>query len=176
MKMKKLSPAGPVLAGLLLVATAGSWASASSGPAPGSAGAQEPGLPAGDPFPNACIDCHLNFAERDLDVRLSTILAAWREEVRPETLRKARAVAPRDLELVGRHPDVTESLGSIPAACATCHGPSSTEAPPLAALMHLLHLTGQENHYLAEFQGACTPCHKLDQSTGAWSVPSAREP
>lgn len=176
MKTKKHSPAGPILLGLLLVATAGSWASASSGSPPASAGVQAPGPPAGDPFPNACVDCHLSFPERGLDARLSTILAAWREGVRPETLRKARAVAPQDLELVGRHPDVIELLGSIPASCATCHGPSSTEAPSLAALMHLLHLTGEENHYLAEFQGACTPCHKLDPTTGAWSIPSAREP
>ena len=42
--------------------------------------------------------------------------------------------------------------------------------------MHRIHLTGgDKNHYLTEFQGDCTNCHKLDQKTGAWSLGSGSE-
>jgi hypothetical protein len=43
-------------------------------------------------------------------------------------------------------------------------------------MVHLIHLTGgQENHYIAIFQGECTHCHKFNPNTGKWFLPSGTE-
>jgi hypothetical protein len=58
----------------------------------------------------------------------------------------------------------------------TCHSKRSKTAPPLAALLHLVHFTGgDENHFLTIFQGECTYCHKFDTKTGVWKIPSGPE-
>lgn len=135
-----------------------------------------PGVTAPDPFPNACVDCHLNYTDRKMDVRLSTLMASWREKVDPRLLAKARAAASADAKLEGRHPDVPRALASVPGGCRTCHAKDSPGAPPLAPLIHSIHLTGgAENHFIAHFQGECTHCHKLDAKTGVVRVPSAPE-
>jgi hypothetical protein len=140
---------------------------------PGPAGAA---AAAPDPFPRACVDCHLEYVERRMDVRLSTLMAGWREKVDPKLLAKARAAAPAGAKLEGRHPPVPGALASIPAGCLGCHGEKSTRAPPFARLMHAVHLTGgPENHFIETFQGRCTHCHKLDAATGAVVVPSGPE-
>ena len=41
--------------------------------------------------------------------------------------------------------------------------------------MHLVHLTGAKNTFVAAHKGDCTACHKLDTRTGEWSVPSVPE-
>jgi hypothetical protein len=134
----------------------------------------EPGAP--DPFPNACVDCHLNYVDRKMDVRIGTLMAAWREKVEPRLLAKARAAAPAGAAVEGRHPDAPGALASIPGSCLSCHGKASTRAPPFAALIHSVHLTGgAENHFVAMFEGKCTHCHKLDARTGRLEVPSAPE-
>ncbi len=135
-----------------------------------------PGLTAEDAFPHACVDCHLNYAEMKLDTRFGTLLSAWREKVPPELLAKAQAASPKGLTLKGKHPSATGVLSSIPAKCLTCHSRSSRLAPPFATLIHRIHLTGAEkNHFMTLFQGECTHCHKLDLSTGRWTIPSAPE-
>lgn len=143
-----------------------------AGPAP----TRGVGATAPDPFPNACVDCHLNYAERNMDVRLSTLLAGWRKEVPPGLLAKARAASAEGAKLAGKHPDAAAALASIPGACVSCHSAGSTRAPPFARMIHAIHLTGgKENHYVANFQGDCTHCHKLDAATGRVRVPTAPE-
>jgi hypothetical protein len=129
-----------------------------------------------DPFPNACVDCHVNYPSRQMDVRLSTLMKGWREQVEPGLLANARAAAPAGARLEGKHPDAGAALASVPGACIACHAKDSSRAPPFASLMHSVHLTGgAENHYIAMFQGECTHCHKLDAKTGTTRVPSAAE-
>lgn len=134
------------------------------------------GATAPDPFPNGCVDCHRNYPERNMDVRLSTLLVGWRKEVEPRLLAKARAASAPGAKLAGKHPEAAGSLSSIPGGCLTCHSSRSTNAPPFASMMHAIHLTGgPENHYIAHFQGACTHCHKLDAATGRVRVPTGPE-
>ena len=135
-----------------------------------------PGINAPDLFPGACVSCHVNMPERNMDARFSTLLKGWTEKVEPALLEKAQAAAPEGVVLKGKHPAITTALKDIPAGCIKCHGRDSKKAPPFIRLMHRIHLTGGDaNHYIAFFQGECTHCHKLDGATGAWSIPSGPE-
>jgi len=175
MKKTRLDCRLLIAAGLLLLAVTVSPAAGDDSAAATSMG-QEPSSAVSDPFPNACVDCHLSFPERGLDVRLSKILEAYREEASPKARLAAQRVASPHLRLQGRHPDVTGSMESIPEACLTCHGQNEPTAPPFAQLIHVLHLVGgEENHYVTEFQGDCRNCHKLDAAAGRLVVPSAGE-
>jgi hypothetical protein len=112
-----------------------------------------------------------------MDVRLSTLMAGWQSGVGPELLAAAQAASAEGVTLSGRHPDPGESMMDVPAGCFECHGRDARTAPPFARMMHRVHLTGGEtNHFVTMFGGACTHCHKLDPTTGAWSLPSGREP
>lgn len=145
-------------------------------PAPPSA-RKIPGINAPDPFPNACVSCHVNMPEQNMDARFSTLMKGWREKVEPGLLAKAQAAAPAGVTLKGKHPAITSALRNIPDGCLKCHGAESKKAPPFARMIHLVHLTGgDENHFMTMFQGECTDCHKLNATTGAWSIPSAPEP
>jgi hypothetical protein len=136
-----------------------------------------PGLTAPDPNPNGCVDCHVNMKEYNMDVRISTIMSRLTEGVEPKLLSAARASAADSTKIKGRHPKVTVAGKEIPGTCLVCHGRGSTSAPPFARMIHLIHLTGGDsNLYLGYYQGDCTHCHKLDQKTGVWSIPSAKEP
>lgn len=135
-----------------------------------------PGITADDPAPNACISCHVNMPDRNLDARLSTLVRSWYREVPAPLAAKARAAAPAGLTLKGRHPQADSSFKDIPGACLKCHGRTAKMAPPFAQLLHLIHLTGgAENHFMTMFQGECTLCHKLARDTGKWSIPSGPE-
>jgi hypothetical protein len=135
-----------------------------------------PGITAEDQFPHACVDCHINRPDMNMDVRLSTHMKEWNNKVDPALLAKAQECAPTGLTLKGKHPIVTDALKNIPAGCLKCHGKASTEAPPFSRMLHLIHLSGGEkNHFLTMFQGECTHCHKLNMSTGKWSLPSGPE-
>lgn len=135
-----------------------------------------PGLTAEDKFPNGCIDCHINMPDIKQDERISTLMSKWNKKVESKLLKKAQAVAPAGVMLKGIHPLASASLKNIPAACATCHSKTSRMAPPLATLLHTLHLTGgDENHFLTIFQGECTYCHKMNAVTGVWTMPSGQE-
>jgi len=137
---------------------------------------QVPGINAEDHFPRGCVDCHVNMPEKNLDVRLSTLLSEWTNKVEPELFVKVLAAVPAGVELKGRHPVVNGALQNIPAGCLTCHGKNSKLAPPFAEMMHLIHLSGGAgNHFMTLFQGECTHCHKLDAMTGKWSMPSGPE-
>ena len=151
-------------------------ADSTGGPPPMPPARKIPGITAEDPFPKACVSCHVNLPERKMDVRISTLLKAWTEKVEPALLAKAQAAAPTGVTLVGKHPAASSALKDIPAGCIKCHGSASKKAPPFTHMMHTIHLTGEGNHFLAEFQGECTHCHKLDAKTGTWSIPSGSEP
>lgn len=133
-----------------------------------------PGINAEDAFPGGCVDCHRAWPE--MDVRLSTLLKHWEQEVPPALLAKAQNAAPAGVTLKGKHPAAPEALAKIPAGCLKCHGRASTKAPPFARLLHAIHLTGgDQNHFLTMFNGECTHCHKLDAATGAWSFSNGSE-
>jgi hypothetical protein len=135
-----------------------------------------PGLTADDKFPHGCVDCHINMPDINQDERISTLMSKWNKMVEPKLLDKAQAAAPAGVTLKGRHPMATAALKNIPAACYACHGKTSKTAPPLANLLHTIHLTGgEDNHFLTIFQGECTHCHKLNPETGVWSTPSGPE-
>jgi hypothetical protein len=156
-------------------------ASPAATPAPAPAAAKAPvarkipGINATDPYPKACVDCHVN--KPPSDARLSTQLQQWMSgKVSPALLATVQGSAPAGLKLKGKHPDATDALDDVPTACADCHSEDSKKAPPLAGMVHRIHLVGgDKNHFMTEFQGECTSCHKLDAATGAWSVPSGPE-
>jgi hypothetical protein len=132
-----------------------------------------PGITAADQFPRACVDCHVNRPEIGLDVRLSTIMKDWAQQVDPGLLSRLQAAG---MQLNGKHPPVAGSFRDVPSACLKCHHPTSKSAPAFAQMMHVIHLTGGEkNHFMTHFQGECTHCHKLAQATGRWTIPSGPE-
>jgi hypothetical protein len=136
-----------------------------------------PGITTEDPFPHGCVDCHINRPEMNMDVRISTLMKQWNDKVEPTLLTKAQACAPSGVKLKGKHPIVADTLlKDIPAGCLKCHSKTSKAAPPFSTMLHVMHLSGGEkNHFLTMFQGECTYCHKLDLSTGKWSLPSGPE-
>lgn len=135
-----------------------------------------PGITSEDIFPKACVSCHLNFTDRNMDTRLSTLLTQWTVKVEPSLLATAQKAAPPYVTLTGKHPAVQQALTNIPAACIDCHRRPSANAPSFGRMIHLLHLNGgEENHYMILFQGECTFCHKYNPETGSWSIPSDRE-
>jgi hypothetical protein len=137
---------------------------------------QIPGLTVEDKFPNGCVDCHINMPDIKQDERISTLMSRWNKNVEAKLLKKAQAVASADVTLKGIHPPASGSLKNIPAACTTCHSKTSRTAPPFAALLHAIHLTGgNDNHFLTIFQGECTHCHKMNVTTGVWTMPSGQE-
>lgn len=136
-----------------------------------------PGITVEDPVPAACVGCHVNRVEQNLDARLSTIMRNWTTAVDSALFARIRHTAPEGYTLTGRHPEIEpEVYQDVPAACLDCHGRSSRRAPPFVRLLHAIHLQGGEaNHFLTLFQGECTLCHKLDPQTAAWRVPSGPE-
>ena len=140
------------------------------------AGFALPAWAATDPFPKACVSCHVLDKAKGTDHRLSTALAQWSAgKVGPGLLAKSKAASPAGLVLKGKHPSAEDSLEDVPAACLDCHGPDSKKAPPFSRLMHLVHLTGTNNAYVANFKGDCANCHKLNAQTGEWSLPGGAE-
>jgi cytochrome c553 len=135
-----------------------------------------PGITTDDKFPNACVDCHVNKPDFNFDARLSTMMTEWFKNVGPEVLNKAQAAAPEGVTLKGVHPQASAAWGNIPAACIACHKARAASAPSFDSVIHLIHLTGgDENHFLTAYQGECTNCHKLNLTTGAWTIPSGPE-
>lgn len=136
---------------------------------------QIPGITAKDAFPNGCVDCH-TATSKGGDTRISTLMSKWTAAVDPALVAQAKASAADPAKVKGKHPPVPKPGGNVPQGCLTvCHKKGSTIAPPFATLIHNVHLIGAKNQYLAAFQGECTHCHKLDQKTGAWRIPSAAE-
>ncbi len=107
-----------------------------------------PGITAKDAFPAGCVDCHVK--ER----RVSVLLKA-------PTMKK-------------KHPPVATK--DIPASCMKCHSATSKTIPPFAPLMHRLHFAKADaSQFVTQFGGECTHCHKLNKTTGVWSMPAGTE-
>lgn len=135
-----------------------------------------PGITTQDPFPGACVDCHINYTNMNLDTKFSSLMKIWRVKVDSALLQKAQDAAPAGMILKGKHPAKPDSFNNIPGECLTCHSKFSKTAPPFARLIHKIHLTGgEQNHFLTIFQGECTYCHKLNLTSGNWTIPSGAE-
>jgi hypothetical protein len=80
-----------------------------------------PGITTQDAFPRACVDCHTNQPQINLDQRFSTLMKAWSIKVDPKLLEIAQAAAPKGVTLKGKHPPAAFALKNIPAGCLTCH-------------------------------------------------------
>jgi hypothetical protein len=128
-----------------------------------------------DAFPNGCISCHTS-TSKDGDTRMSALMMKWTVAVDPPLMARARASATVPEKVKGKHPPVAKAGANIPQGClSACHKKGSMIAPAFAMLMHNVHLTGAQNRFVALFQGECTHCHKLDQKTGALTMPSGAE-
>lgn len=127
-----------------------------------------PGINAKDAYPAGCVDCHAK--ER----RVTTMLARWNGKVDAKTVAAMQAFVPKTIKLKGKHPTVAGK--DVPAICAKCHSATSKTIPPLAPLMHGIHLAkGDASEFVKQFNGECTHCHKLDKATGTWALPSGAE-
>lgn len=132
--------------------------------------------PAADPFPRACVDCHVARPAENVDYRIGTALRKWQRDVEPALMERLRPLASPSAPLTGRHPALPGSaLDDVPNSCVSCHDGTRPPAPRLAPMLHLIHLTGADNHFVGHFGGTCTHCHKLDPATGLWAVPSGPE-
>lgn len=135
-----------------------------------------PSLAAADAYPQGCVSCHVVDKTTNKDQRLSTLLKAWSAgQVSPDLLAKSKAAMPAGVALKGKHPAATDSLEDIPSACLDCHDAGSKKAPPFAQLMHTVHLTGAKNSFVMHHKSDCTSCHKLNATTGEWTLPSGAE-
>lgn len=121
-----------------------------------------------DLFPSGCVDCHVK------DHHISTMLARWNGKADAKTLAAMQPFVPKGITLKGKHPPVATK--DIPASCMKCHAPASKMIPPLAPLMHGIHLAkADQSEFVKQFGGDCTHCHKLNRANGTWSLPSGRE-
>ena len=118
-----------------------------------------------DAFPGGCVDCHVK------EGRLSTLLGRWNGKPEPKALAAMQAFVPKGITLKGRHPTVP--LKDVPASCMKCH--SAKSIPPLAPLLHGVHLAKNGSMFLTKFGGECTHCHKLNAATATWANPSGPE-
>lgn len=160
-----------VFAAALATVAAGQKPAASLAPAI----RQIPGITTKDVYPNGCVDCHV--AGKDGDIRMSALMMKWTSAVPAALVEKSRASSVDPSRIKGKHPSMSNVKANVPQTCLSgCHKKGSTIAPPFANLMHAIHLAGgSKNRFLTADQGECTHCHKLDQKTGAWKMPSAAE-
>ncbi|MGZ8809840.1 MAG: hypothetical protein ACXW29_01770 [Thermoanaerobaculia bacterium] len=133
-----------------------------------------PGITTKDAFPRACVDCHTGRAGMT-PAPLSTVMKEWSAKIDGKRLARLQTFVPKSLMLKGKHPGVA-TIKDVPASCVKCHTTMSKLAPPLAPLIHGIHLTGGDaNSFLTTFQGECTHCHKLNAVSGQWSMPGGAE-
>lgn len=134
-----------------------------------------PGITTKDTKPNSCVDCHkLSTQPRKFDGRLTTSLKKWTDKVPEELLFKAQRTVPNNVKLTGKHPDVSKFVKVIPNDCLSCHSSKSPNIPQFKQLLHVIHLTGKDNHFVKNYQGQCMHCHKLDSTTGTWGFGSGK--
>ena len=127
-----------------------------------------PGINGKDSYPRGCVDCHVK------EKRVSVQLSRWNGKVESKTLAAMQAVVPKGMTLKGKHPTVATK--DIPASCLKCHTATSKTVPPLAPLLHGIHLAqGDLSEFIKESEGDCTHCHKLNKTTGTWTLPSGPE-
>jgi len=116
--------------------------------------------------PSACVVCHTKTA--DGDHSMSAIIAGMVKGVDAKLLAKAQAAAPEGATLKGKHMNVASMVKSVPDGCVKCHNDKSKMAPPMGRMLHMIHLTGEDNHFAK--LGTCTSCHSLDEKTGVQSI------
>lgn len=127
-----------------------------------------PGINAKDSFPAGCVDCHVK------DHKISTALAKWNGKADAKALAAMQAFVPKGMTLKGKHPTV--AVKDVPASCVKCHSAASKTIPPLAPLMHGIHFgKGDAAEFVKQFGGECTHCHKLNKTSGTWTLPSGAE-
>lgn len=127
-----------------------------------------PGVNAKDAYPAGCVDCHVK------EKRVSVQLSRWNGKVDAKTVAAMQAFVPKGITLKGKHPPVATK--DVPASCMKCHTATSKTIPPLAPLLHGIHLAkGDGSTFVSQFQGECTHCHKLNKTSGTWSLPSGAE-
>lgn len=132
-----------------------------------------PGITAKDQFSRACVDCHVKQSD-GTDLRLSEMMKKWIAGADAKAIADMQKFVPKGTVLKGKHLPIAPSLKDLPAVCIKCH--STKIAPPLAPLMHGIHLArGEDSRFVTMFQGECTHCHKLNRATGVWSIPSGPE-
>lgn len=145
-----------------------------------------PGLTINDDHPNGCVDCHKNYPEYKMDVRFSTLIKKWAKDgADKELVEIAKATKPKNIEITGKHPDISELIKEkgtkVPTVCLGCHSKSSDVASSFSKMIHLVHLTteknftGDENHFLMNYKGFCTNCHAMDKETGRISLKTGSE-
>ena len=125
-------------------------------------------IQAKDLFPAGCVDCHIK------EKRVSVLLSHWNGKVDAKTIAAMQAFVPKGMTLRGKHPTVATK--DIPASCMKCHTATSKGIPPLAPLMHGIHLAkADQSEFVKKFGGDCAHCHKLNRANGTWSRPSGAE-
>jgi hypothetical protein len=135
---------------------------------------QIPGITAKDQFPGACVDCHVKTPD-GRDMRISALLAKWNGKADAKRLATMQGFSGKGMTLKGKHPPVG-ALKDVPASCMKCHSAASKAIPPLAPLLHGIHFgRGDQSEFVTHFQGSCTHCHKLNKTTGKWTLPSGME-
>jgi len=130
-----------------------------------------------DPYPDACVDCHVVDKAKGTNHRLGVALKEWTAgKIDPGLLAQTKATMPAGAAAKGKHPAADDSLEDVPGACLDCHDSGSRKAPPFSRLLHLVHLTGgAKSAYVTNFKSDCMHCHKLDSQTGEWRLPSGPE-
>jgi hypothetical protein len=130
-------------------------------------------LLAQDPYPKGCVDCHVKRA--GMPTPISSDIKSWTVNVDPKLVARLQPAAPKGVTLKGKHPNVAAMVKEIPSGCLKCHAQGSKMAPPLSAIAHIVHLTGEKNPFLTTLRGECASCHKLNAATGEMVLASAAE-
>jgi hypothetical protein len=107
-----------------------------------------PGITVKDPYPNGCVDCHIDQGGG----------------------KDSRVMA--ELAKINAHPKVDKIVKTVPKDCLICHK-AGPKPPVFSQAMHLVHFQKpSENAFVTAYKGACLNCHTLDLSTGVMSVKS----
>ncbi len=125
-----------------------------------------PGITGKDAYPRGCVDCHTGKGANPAP--LSAVIRTFSGRVDPKELARLQMFSPKGMTLKGKHPPVP--IKEVPMNCFRCHA-ATKSAPPFAALIHGIHLTGGEaNGFLTKFGGECTHCHKFNAADGTWWI------
>ncbi len=135
-----------------------------------------PGITENDIFVKGCVSCHVANYEEKVDFRITTIMKEWSKTgYKQEYFNLFQQAATEGIVLKGKHEFKFNSETSIPEECNKCHGKAIKTALPLGQVIHIIHFSGENNHFIAKYNGECTHCHKIEKVTGTWSSINGRE-